>query len=280
MRSAGVPAGGEPASAGGVTAPRYGRAAGWTLRPRWRPRRRPGSTARRGRTARRCGGAGRDGGDQRVLGGVEVRRLQLCGAMTAATSAVVSPSGNACEHLGGVLGRRRGARACGRGWRSRRRRPRTAGSRRPRGVRPSSAVNTRLGAVKRTSPVGCRRRACPGTRSGRPRRCGPASRSAANSSSVSGSAAAATSASASMPGHPRDRLARCRAGVLERQRARELRELQRAEHRPLALGREPAGGDDDAAHRPGAVRALARLGRERHPALAERAVAARLRSPV
>ena len=76
-------------------------------------------------------------------------------------------------------------------------------------------------------------------------------------------------------GDPLDRLAQVR-GVLEVGGGRELGELQRAEDRVLALGGEQAGGDDHAAHRPGAVDLLARLGRERHSALAEAAVPARL----
>jgi len=40
-----------------------------------------------------------------------------------------------------------------------------------------------------------------------------------------------------------------------------------------ALGSEAAGRDDDAARGPGAVEVVARLGGERHPAVAEAAVA-------
>ena len=83
-------------------------------------------------------------------------------------------------------------------------------------------------------------------------------------------------ASASMPGTQRDRLAQVARRPRGTRVRRELRELQRAEDGVLALGVEPPGGDDDAAHRPRAVDPLARLGRERHPAPAEVAVPARL----
>jgi hypothetical protein len=76
-------------------------------------------------------------------------------------------------------------------------------------------------------------------------------------------------------GNPADRLEQLSV-LFEEERGRELRELQRAEDGVLALGGEAARGDDHAAHRPRAVDALARLGRERHAALAERAVPARL----
>ena len=156
------------------------------------------------------------------------------------------------------------ARACGRGWRSRRRRPRAAGSRRPRGCGRRSASSTRLGAVKRTSPSGVVAER-PWNSVGPPAAERASARSAANSSSVSGSAAAASSAAASMPGSHASACSipagSSSVSVLVNCASWSARNTAHSRS-----GASRRGGDDDAAHRPRGVRALARRGGERHPA--------------
>ena len=100
---------------------------------------RPSSSRGGGRvsTARRCRTGGRSRRRRRrasISASSAASRSGgcRCGAITAATSYGGQPVRERREDLGGVVGRLAPRRACGRGWRSRRRRPRPAGSRRPR----------------------------------------------------------------------------------------------------------------------------------------------------
>ena len=98
-------------------------------------------------------------------------------------------------------------------------------------------------------------------------------RSVANAASTSGDARGLEQALDVDPGDALQRGGDALGG-LEVERRRELGDLERAEHRPLAAGLGQARGDDRAAHRPRAVHVLAGERRERHAAAAERAEAA------